>query len=329
MIKRLNFNTEEKKSFIDEILYGFLIENTEFTAFRATLYFKGSYDLPNLSATYFGLTNLLTLEYDFSNRLDRHKIMRFVVNCQIKSGPLKGSFVPTLTPNGDHFGESDLRLCYIATCIRKVLKYDEIDTGSDIDVGALIQYVLKRIQYNGAFSSNLLDEGHLGFTFCGLACLKLLNYDFSSSLTNFNLTRNWLLHRQVDYPTAIYAGQSYEYYEPKDKGSFNGRENKFGDTCYSWWCTASLKVLEPENLKLFDIDSAMDYLLKGTQNHIVGGFQKDLENRPDPFHSFLALASISLWDGEGELGLENVDELLVISSVLRVFLDKMRWDDKV
>lgn len=318
---------QEGQRLLDE----YLVDNDEFTAFRSTSYFRhcDNYDLPNLSGTMFGLSSLLTMGFDYSTVLDRHKIMRFVSKCQVRTGPQAGSFVPTLDTAGHTFGELDLRVCYIAMCIRRLVQYDEMAPDlrvNDIDVDGLQRFVLARMQYNGAFASRY-DEGHLGLTFCGLACLKLLGFDFDSA-PEFDRTRDWLVHRQVSYLPYLYSGESYEYFDPTDTGGFNGRENKLGDTCYSWWCTASLSLLSRNNLNLFDHSQAVKYLLEVTRNTIVGGFQKDAESRPDPFHSFLALASLSLWQEVGvEVGakLGGIDESLVITKKLLEFLTTFRW----
>jgi hypothetical protein len=49
------------------------------------------------------------------------------------------------------------------------------------------------------------------------------------TLTVENDTIHWLVNRQID--------------GDKDKGGFNGRVNKPGDTCYSFWAGGALDVL--------------------------------------------------------------------------------------
>ncbi|ODV80049.1 geranylgeranyltransferase beta subunit [Suhomyces tanzawaensis NRRL Y-17324] len=331
LLKTLQFTPQEQLYHANVIYNDFLIDNDEYTAFRATLSFKHAqnFDLASLSATYFGLADLLLLNNDITSKLDRHKIMRFVQACQVKTGTAKGSFVPTLTDSNDQFGETDLRICYIAACIRRLLKYDQLEKQErvyDIDTASLQAFIMDRIAYNGAFSSNMLDEGHLGFTFCGLACLKLLGYDISGP--QFEATKNWLVHRHVEYPKELYT-EAYEYYNPEnDTGGFNGRENKFADTCYSWWCTASLRLMDKNNLALLDLESARDYLLTKTQNQIMGGFGKDPDASPDPFHGFLAIASLSMWDihqDEQAGTLQLIDDELVLSTKAVNFMESLQW----
>lgn len=353
LLGKLNFTPTEQEQY-SEFIYDHIINETigneEIQAFRPSQTFKlnkidgtsssPSYDLPNLAATFFGLITLLALNsnYGENDKIDRHKIMKFVSMLQLKDGPNKGGFKPVLGVDRTPFGECDLRHCYTALCIRKLLKYDELskdDRKYDIDIDSIQKFLSDRISVNGGLSSNKYTEPHSGLTFCGIAALKLSGYDFKGNQSNWvDQTINWLVHRQVDYPSLVesYATEDYYYWDSNDIGGFNGRENKFGDTCYSWWCTASLKILcGNQGLQLIDSNAAQKYLLDNTQNKLIGGFGKDGETFPDPLHSFLALASLSMWknsinssfevDGNSELG--NIDELLVISSGLKDFLDKV------
>lgn len=330
--------SKDQKSEYSKHIYAHRIEDPagEIESFRPSQTFElpvgndPNYDLPNLSATLFALLNLLALESDYSKVLDRHKIMNFVSRCQVKEGVNKGAFKPVLDNHGNAFGEVDLRHCYIAAGIRKLCKYDELPLDerlNDLNEQDLVEFILGRVNFNGGLSTHRYTESHSGLTFCGVATLKLLDYDFSQNASWVEDTKNWLVHRQVDFSSPIYKGQSYEYWEPNDIGSFNGRENKFGDTCYSWWCTATLKLLDPDGLLLIKMEKAVEHLLCQTQNTMLGGFGKDGESFPDPFHSFLALSSLALWKSfqcynyAGEESLQEVDESLVITKQLRKFLD--------
>lgn len=330
-------STQDTQLHIDYI-YSHLIrtKDASIQAFRSSPTFKlnedqNDYDFPNLSATLFALASLLVLNEDFSKRLDRHKIMAFVSRCQVKSGRLKGSFLPVLGPDGEPWGDSDLRLCYIAASIRKMVGYDRLPEDkrvSDIDVGAMTTFVVDKFNFNGGLASASFTESHSGLTFCGLAALKLTGFGLDTENEFVALTQNWLVHRQVDYPEETYGtAPEYEYYEASDIGGFNGRENKFADTCYSWWVVALLELLGG-GVSLIDGEKALGYLLEGTQHKLMGGFGKDTECMPDPFHSFLGLASVSLLklsglQFEGMEHLQEVDTELVITKKLREFMDAM------
>lgn len=306
-----------------------------------------SYDLPNLAATLFALSILLALGSDYLKVIDRHKVMKFVSKLQIKEGSEAGGFKPVLGADGIAFGESDLRHCYTALCVRKLLHYDmlpEEKRNHDIDIKLVESYIINRVNFNGGLSSNRYTESHSGLTFCGLASLKLLGYDFSNNNNWVDNTVRWLVYRQVDFPDSIKAykelnqneDDSYEYWDLDDIGGFNGRENKFGDTCYSWWCSASLKLLGEEYLELINFTAAEEHLLTMTQSKLMGGFGKDKDSFPDPFHTFLGISALCLWkmakpEGHGYAGeneLRDIDELLVISARLRNFLEKsIKWED--
>ncbi|EGW34182.1 uncharacterized protein SPAPADRAFT_59614 [Spathaspora passalidarum NRRL Y-27907] len=315
LLDKFQFSDGELEYYSKFIYDEFLIENDDFIGFRATNYFKqaGSYDLPNLSATLFALYNLLILKSNYSKRLDQDKIMKFLQLCQIKTGEFKGGFAPTITKNEkgeyEQYGDSDLRLCYIALAIRHLVKYDEFeDRKHDIDSKAALDFILERCNSNGGFSSQVLNEAHLGFTFCAVASLKLLEYP----LEKLESTKHWLVQRQVDYPAVLYQDTEYEYYKPIDIGGFNGRENKLSDTCYCWWCTGALYIMNSDNIEFVNLSRAEEYLLYRVQNELFGGFGKDIESNPDPFHSYLAIASLSLWNKE-KFGLKEVHPVLVIS----------------
>lgn len=310
LLKKLDFTKEECQFHENYIWNLFFIDRESYATFRSTSYFSHvgeTYDYGNISACFFALASLVTLRSDLK-RLDRSKVMKYLIRCQVSEGPEKGGFVPFYNEYG--FGEPDLRQCYMALLVRQLLIYHE-DIDEDINLKSLQEFILSRLNVNGGFSSRVLDEAHLGFTFCAIASLKLLKFPVEE-LTN---SRNWLLHRQIFYPTLLYACINYEYFKELDIGSFNGRENKLGDTCYSWWCTGSLFLINPKNLSLLDIPPAERFLLNCTQNKIIGGFSSRSEATPDPMHSCLALASLSLWDHK-KYGLEEIDPVFVMSKRL-------------
>ncbi|PVH15073.1 uncharacterized protein CXQ87_002905 [Candidozyma duobushaemuli] len=308
-------------------IYAYLIPSYdgEISGFRSSQTFaldekNADYDLPNLSATFFALATLLAFEEDFSKKLDRDRIMRFVSRCQIKEGENKGSFRPVIDPEGQPWGESDLRLCYIAAGIRKMLGYDKLaNRPFDIDVSSLEAFILDKVNFNGGLSSSSHTESHSGLTFCGIAALRLLGTDLLAPKHSewVELTKQWLVHRQVDYPAGLYKGTSYEYYQECDIGGFNGRENKFADTCYSWWVVGSLNLLSEDGVGLINDQGLLDYLLDRTQHKLIGGFAKDTEAFPDPFHSFLAVCSVSLLKHSLHLSIEGSDVLEPVDGELQ------------
>ncbi|KAI5968295.1 CDC43 [Candida margitis] len=307
LLKKLNFSKEECQYHENYIWDSFYIEKESYATYRSTSYFSNAgeeYDYGNISACFFALASLVTLRSDLK-RLNRTKIIKYLQKCQVNDGPDKGGFVPFFNEYG--FGEPDLRQCYMALLIRKLL-LSRGDVQEDIDLESLQKFILSRLSLNGGFSSRVLDEAHLGFTFCAIASLKLLGYPVKD-LAN---TRNWLLHRQISYPESLFSDIDYDYFKDSDTGGFNGRENKLGDTCYSWWCSGSLYLMNPKSISLLDIPQAENFLLNCTQNTILGGFSSTSEATPDPMHSCLALASLSLWDYE-KYNLDEIEPAFVMS----------------
>lgn len=312
-------------------LYSYMITMLDLQGFRPSRTFRIDpnvrremiklYDMPNISATFFALASLLALELDYSQHIDRTKTLKFVARCQIASGPDKGAFRPSMDANGEPFGEAEMRTSYMAICIGKLCNLYE-----GIDLDAVVEYVTSRVCYSGGLCSSPYSEAHAGFTFCGLALLKLIDYNFSSDWTH--KTIHWLVSRQVDYSAPVYVDlPSYPSWNVEDKGGFNGRDNKFADTCYSWWCTASLGLIDQNYPELCDIPAARAYLLNRTQNRLVGGFGKDHQLRPDPMHTFLALSSLAMWNkGLNETEdsqLDLVDVSLAISAQSADFLQRL------
>lgn len=100
---------------------------------------------------------------------------------------------------------------------------------------------------------------------------------------------------------------------------FNGRCNKYADTCYSFWNTASLNMMN--RLTLVDATRNRRYLLEKTQ-HIVGGFGKGVGEPPDLLHSYFGLVSLAF---QGEPGLESVDPALCASQRAVRHLHSLPW----
>ncbi|RDW57438.1 protein geranylgeranyltransferase type I subunit CDC43 [Aspergillus mulundensis] len=86
---------------------------------------------------------------------------------------------------------------------------------------------------------------------------------------------------------------------------FNGRSNKYADTCYSFWNTATLDVRAPDDLqrasantqsqmldRLTLVDPARNrrYLLQKTQ-HFVGGFGKSVGELPGKLRTHPSMSS--------------------------------------
>ncbi|ODH45063.1 hypothetical protein ACO22_00455 [Paracoccidioides brasiliensis] len=100
---------------------------------------------------------------------------------------------------------------------------------------------------------------------------------------------------------------------------FNGRSNKLVDTCYSFWVTGTLSILD--RLNVVNVDTNRRYLLEKTQ-HLIGGFAKCAGDPPDLLHSYLGLASFGLF---GEAGIATVDPTFCTSKRARHHLESLPW----
>ncbi|KAL2828685.1 terpenoid cyclases/protein prenyltransferase alpha-alpha toroid [Aspergillus cavernicola] len=100
---------------------------------------------------------------------------------------------------------------------------------------------------------------------------------------------------------------------------FNGRCNKYADTCYSFWNTATLDMLG--KLPMVDAAGNRQYLLEKTQ-HLIGGFGKGVGEPPDLLHSYFGLVSLAF---QGEQGLDSVDPALCATHRTTQHLHSLPW----
>ncbi|PYH94448.1 geranylgeranyl transferase beta subunit [Aspergillus ellipticus CBS 707.79] len=100
---------------------------------------------------------------------------------------------------------------------------------------------------------------------------------------------------------------------------FNGRCNKYADTCYSFWNMATLAMMD--RLPLIDAARNRQYLLEKTQ-HIIGGFGKGVGEPPDLLHSYFGMVALAF---QGEEGLDGVDPALCISHRAVRHLESLPW----
>ncbi|KMU88764.1 geranylgeranyltransferase type I [Coccidioides immitis H538.4] len=107
--------------------------------------------------------------------------------------------------------------------------------------------------------------------------------------------------------------------EQQNCAGFNGRTNKIADTCYCFWATGSLAILN--RLNVINADTNRKYLLDKTQ-HLIGGFGKGVDEFPDVLHSYLGLASLGLL---GEPGIDPIDPVLCASQRTRQHLESLSW----
>ncbi|KAF5335025.1 hypothetical protein D9758_016190 [Tetrapyrgos nigripes] len=74
-------------------------------------------------------------------------------------------------------------------------------------------------------------------------------------------------------------------------GGFAGRTNKDADACYCFWCGAGLKILGKSHL----VDSRALVSFLADCQFRFGGIGKAPGENPDPYHTYLALAALSMY----------------------------------
>lgn len=286
------FTTPEIQSFINYI-YAHYIETEEYAGFRGSFrtYVNDETSI-ELASICFSLQCLIILNDDLT-RLNVTKIMNFVSKCQCSNGGFTNILDNTVQPV-----DKDLRYCMIATTISKILLNSTHEISKFLNLTMLKNYILNLQNFDGGFSMSLGDESHSGMIFCAVDSLTLIN-QILPPIKNNKLI-DFLVHRQIDFNKFNHSELiSNEYADLDDIGGFNGRLNKYGDTCYVFWCLSSLRLLNLSNL--INKDLAIDFLVNKTQNLKMGGFNKttDVDELPDPLHSFLGLCALSILNYPG------------------------------
>ncbi|KAI0655560.1 terpenoid cyclases/Protein prenyltransferase [Cubamyces menziesii] len=247
------------------------ISGTHGTGFRPSPYMTpedttgdaSEYDLPHLVMTYTALNSLSILRDDFS-KLDRRGILRFLSACQRKDGSFSA------LPNG---GESDLRMLYCAFVISSML-----NDWTGIDVDRAIDYIRQCYSYEGGYGQTPGGEALGGTTYCAVAALHLApdtqRFPRGSWLTPEERERTirWLVQNQTH------------------SGGFSGRTNKLADACYCFWCGATLSILGAGDL----VDERALVAFLTDCQFKFGGISKAPGERPDPYHTYLSLAVLSI-----------------------------------
>ncbi len=304
------FSSIERQNYTDFIYSHYLSSGEGFRGSMTHALPKSTrYDPPTVANTYCALCILLMLEEDYSERLDKEGMMKYLKKCQTRDGGFKS----IVDINEQPFGDGDLRQTYMACCIRSMLKYEGGE--NDIAIDLIEKYIKNQVVFDGGIG---IGESHAGYGFCGLASLKLIG---KLKIDEWDKTLDWLAHRQLDFNKYNDDLINYEFLDQVDKGAHNGRENKFGDTCYSYWCAGALSLFNKE----FFINDELNelYLLTKTQNLIIGGFAKTDSDDPDPYHSFLGLAALTIIESQTKKLLNPIDPTLSITQTATNFLKSL------
>ncbi|KAF8627487.1 hypothetical protein AX17_006298 [Amanita inopinata Kibby_2008] len=221
------------------------------------------YDTPHVIMTYAAMVSLAILRDDFK-RLDRANLINFLRTCQRKDG----SF--STTPGG---GETDLRTLYCVFAICKML-----DDWSAVDISSAITFLASCRTQEGGYGQSPFCEAHGGTTYIAIASLHLIPDAIRTSegaltLAERESTIRWLLQNQ----------------EPC--GGFRGRTGKEADACYCFWCGATLEILGAKEL----VNTPALTLFISSCQYKYGGFSKEPGEHADPYHTYLSLATLSMY----------------------------------
>ncbi|KAJ5789389.1 uncharacterized protein N7518_006400 [Penicillium psychrosexuale] len=346
---------EERQGYINW-LYHCQVPSGGFRGFPGTDFGPGkrnkdneAWDPANVPATFFALVNLLILGDDLS-RVKRRECLEWLPKVQRADG----SFGELVGPEGCVGGPRDLRYCCCAAGIRYVLRGRSetgLDGVPDIDVPGFVSFIQACQTYDGGMAESPFCESHSGHTYCAVGSLDFLrrtSNDLESvplllaGSNQFEGLVTWLASRQTAQLEEPEEDEDYEQLEVTETGSiddrvrrlpnieplgadtipcagFNGRCNKYADTCYSFWNGATLMMLD--RYSVVDRDRNRRYLLEKTQ-HLIGGFGKGPGDPPDLLHSYFGMVSLAF---QGEVGLSAVDPTMGSSERTVRHLESLPW----
>ncbi|KAI6129724.1 terpenoid cyclases protein prenyltransferase [Pisolithus croceorrhizus] len=228
-------------------------------------YHEASENAPQLIMTYTALLSLAILRDDFS-RLDRPGLISFLKACQNEDGSFSSE------PYG---GDADSRTTYCAFAISSML-----GDWSGVRVDRALAFIASCRTYEGGYGQTPFSEASGGPTYCAVASIFLAGQGEQLSESDRLRTVRWLIINQ----------------EPS--GGFRGRTCKGADACYSFWCGASLSILEAK--ELVSELSIASYI--ASCQFKFGGIAKFPGDHPDPYHTYLSLAASALYPLPETLG---------------------------
>ena len=193
--------------------------------------------------------------YGAEDRINKEAVCKWVASLQQEDG----SF------SGDQYGEIDTRFTYIAfSCLSLLKGLDLVNIPKGVD------FIISCQNWDGGFGVAPGTESHAGQIFCCVGALSIAN---SIDKIDVDKLSFWLASRQLP------------------SGGLNGRPEKKGDVCYSWWVMSSLSMMG--RLHWISRASLFDYILL-CQDAEDGGIADKPGNQPDVYHTFFGLAGLSL-----------------------------------
>ncbi len=249
--------------------------------FRPSAFMSPGPARAHIIMTYTALLTLAILRDPF-DALDRTALLAFVRRCQREDG----SFSTT----ADSESEDDLRTLYCAFAICHML-----NDWSGVDVQRALAFIARcRVSisslflpllilfpqtYQGGYGQAPHSEAHGGLTYVAIASVYLAGSTLSEEESRESV--RWLLGNQCP------------------SSGFCGRTSKPPDACYCFWCGAALKILGAAPL----VDApALQSFIQACEFR-YGGIAKAPGEMPDPYHTYLALAALTMY-AEGDVDLD-------------------------
>ena len=174
-------------------------------------------------------------------------------------------------------GEDDMRSTYCSLILADVLNL--IDN-KQLREG-IGDFIASCQTYEGGIACLPFGEAHAGYTFCGLASLILLG---ETNKIDINRLAEWAVNRQI-----------------ANQGGFNGRINKFVDSCYNYWQGAIAELIDIALKGKGNYNREWLYNQRAVQGYTIlccqdreGGLIDKPSKSPDLYHTCYALAGLSI-----------------------------------
>lgn len=194
----------------------------------------------HLAPTYASINALCTLNTEEALKIiNRKTLLEWLLRIKNKNG--------SMSMHED--GEEDLRGVYCAITVAKLTNLEQICPNL---FDGCAEWIALCQTYEGGFGAVPECEAHGGYTFCGVAALKLLGKE---KLMDVDRLLYWLVNKQMKF-----------------EGGFQGRTNKLVDSCYSFWQAGQFPIihsilveksvyLQETDTWLFDQGALQEYIL--------------------------------------------------------------------
>ncbi|GMR59105.1 hypothetical protein PMAYCL1PPCAC_29300 [Pristionchus mayeri] len=230
-------------------------------------YGGGPGQLGHLATTYAAVLCLISLgTQEAFDSIDRDAMYKFLVARHQSSG----AYTMHLG------GEEDIRAPYLALVTASLLRI------MDCKLTDLVaEWIMSCQTFEGGFGGEPGAEAHGGYTFCGFACLCLLD---RAKVVDLQALLRWLVRKQMRF-----------------EGGFQGRTNKHVDGCYSFWQGAVFRLIDAELMReglvplegAFDARALQEYILVCCQDP-HGGLRDKPGVKRDLYHTCYVLSGISI-----------------------------------